>query len=650
MSMRKDYGMSISLNNNKLFRLLRQRGRWQTAALAVLVLAGSVVALSIWMKGSPASANGPVFAVQRGPLTISLSESGTVQNRDQVVLKCGVEGSTTVLWLIPEGTNVKEGDLLMELDSAKLMDDKTRQEITVMNADASFVQARENLEVTKSQTETDIAQAELKFSFATSDLKKYIEGEYPQQVQQANADITIADEELNRANDKLNWSRTLAKEGFITKTELQADELAADKAKIDLDLAKSKLTLLKEWTYQRTLDQLTSDKEQAEKALERVRRKATADVVQAQANKNAREAELTRQTAILDKINQQIAKCHITAPVPGMVVYATTGKANFRGNIEPLEEGRQVRERQELIYLPTTSSMRAEIKVHESSLRKVRSGMPVRITVDALPGRRFHGTVGKIGLLPDAQSAFMNPDLKVYTTEINMDDVAEDLRAGMTCRAEIIVEEYADAIFVPVQSVVRVGGQYMAYVAGGGAPEARPVRVGLDNNRMIRVLEGLDVGEQVLLAPPLAPSSVVTEAAQAAEDQAIRQEAAAVPSPGMSGAGNGRPTTAPAASPASRPSEDAGAPGDRPASRPRMTPEERQQYLDSLTPEQRAELQKRRAARGAAGGQGGDAGPGAPGGTGAAGGGQGGPAGQGGTGGGQGGTRSPQGGGAQAPR
>ena len=76
----------------------------------------------------------------------------------------------------------------------------------------------------------------------------------------------------------------------------------------------------------------------------------------------------------------------------------------------------------------------------------------------------------------------------------------------MTCRAEIIVVQYEDAVFVPVQSVVRVKGKTVVYVAKSGHTEPREVRVGMDNNRMIHIIDGLSVGEPVLLSPPLAPS------------------------------------------------------------------------------------------------------------------------------------------------
>ena len=111
----------------------------------------------------------------------------------------------------------------------------------------------------------------------------------------------------------------------------------------------------------------------------------------------------------------------------------------------------------------------AEVDVHEASLDKVRAGLPAIVTVDALPGKKFIGTVARIAPLPNAQSMWMNPDLKVYTTNINLETIDPDLRSGMSCKAEIIVEQYQDVVYIPVQAVLRVDGQPTVYVVKEGA-------------------------------------------------------------------------------------------------------------------------------------------------------------------------------------
>jgi HlyD family secretion protein len=576
------------------------RSRSLRLGIGVLVAAGIVVvAYAALSGGGNRKSVDPTVNVRKGPLVISVTESGTVQNRDRAVVKSEVEGNNSILFLVAEGTNVKAGDLLVELDSSRLAEDTTQQQITVLNSEATFIRARENLAVTQSQSASDIAKAELAYKFAQQDLTKYMEGEYPRELQKAEAEANIASEELERASDKLEWSQKLEGEGYITPTELKADELSAKRAKINLDLALSAMALLKEYTYQRNLDQLQSDLEQAREALERTKRKASADLVQAEAELKARQSEFDRQKTRLKKMDDQIGKCRIMAPVSGMVVYATTGQGNRWRNVEPLEEGQQVRERQELIYLPTDTAMMVEVKIHEASLRKIRRDMPVRVTVDALPGSVYWGRVGKIGLLPDAQSAWLNPDLKVYSTEIEIEDDSGALRPGMTCRAEILVEQYEDALYLPVQSVARVGGRTVVYLPGEDGPRPKAVEIGLDNNSMVRITEGLEEDQEVLLAPPLAASAAAEEALSAQMKLMKVPPTATAPAP---------QAAAPTREAESQPALDLSklgemSPEERRRAFEKMTPEDRRRMFENITPEQRERMRRMRPGRGGPQGQ-----------------------------------------------
>jgi len=550
---------------------------------AVLMLGGS---------GGAKKNSATLFAVEEGPLTISVTENGTIKNRDQVILKSEVEGRTAILFLIPEGTNVKKGELLVELDGSGLEEQRASQQITVINAEAAFIRARENLAVAKSQAESDVSKATLDLKFAGDDLKKYIEGDYPQALQQADADITIANEEVKRSEEKLNWSRRLHEQRYLSAVDLQADELASKKAKLQLELAENRKQVLEEFSHKRDLEALQSDVEQSKMALERVTRKASADTVQAEADLRAKEQEFERQKAKLEKIETQLKKTKIVAPVDGMVVYATTGRGGGRrDNDQPLAEGQEVQERAELIYLPTAQSMLAEVKIPESSLKKVKVGMPCRVTVDAVPNRLFGGRVAKIAVLPDATSWWGNPDLKVYNTEIHLDEGA-DLRAGMSCRAEIVVETYAQALFVPIQCVVREAGRTVVYRESATGPVPVPVEVGLDNNSMVRILSGVKKGDLVLLNPPLGASA---------------------PAPEVEGAGGPTPAavTPKAAPGGEKPAGAEAAPGTPPngRERPKLTPEERKKMMESLTPEQRQAWEERMKKR-REGGGGGDSGGG----------------------------------------
>ena len=174
----------------------------------------------------------------------------------------------------------------------------------------------------------------------------------------------------------------------------------------------------------------------------------------------------------------------------------------FNMGREPLDEGVQVHERQELIHLPQTQSVLAEVDVHEANLRKIKPGLPAIVTLDALPGERFFGTVSSIAPLPNAGMPWL-ADVKLYKSEVDLETDSALLRSGMTCKAEIVIAQHDDVVYVPVQAVINVDGEPTVYVLEDGAPVARTVKTGLDNNRMICVEEGIEEGEFVLMSPPL---------------------------------------------------------------------------------------------------------------------------------------------------
>ena len=563
----------------------RKRNRIRWILVAVVAIAATVAVGATMMNGSRRNDAGDndaaVFAARRGRLTISVTESGTIKALDQRILKSQVEGQTTIIFLVPEGNFVEKDELVIELDGSKLEDQKVDQFIRVQNAEAAFIRARENREVVKSQGESDVSAAKLDYQFAQEDVKQYLEGEYPKLLMEAESKITLAKEELKRAAEEVDWSATLLQEKYISESEHEQNKLAHKRAELDHALAVVNRDLLHDFTYKRTVTELESDVDQTKMALDRKIRKARADNVQAKADLIAKEAEFRQQQAKLAKIEDQIAKTKIRAPIAGMVVYATSAKGSWRGNAEPLDEGQSVRERQELIYLPTADAMMAEIKVHESSLAKISLDLPVKVTINALPGRNFTGRVSKIAPLPDAASMWLNPDLKVYSTQIVIDGPNRGLRTGMSCQAQIIIERLDDAVYVPVQAVVRVGSQPTVYVKKGENVEARSVELGLHNNRMAHIESGLEEGERVWLTPQL--SAATAKLNESESDEEGKDDAPATEAQPKTSDADAKP-------------REAASEGDKPGRRSEsMTPQQREEMrkrFQNMTPQQREQMRK----------------------------------------------------------
>jgi len=152
-------------------------------AVAVIVVGG--IAWAKFSGGGGFDEAGGVFTVRKGNLRISVSEPGKIEAVTSVALTCEVEGQSTIISIVPEGTYVKEGQVLVELDSADLRERIDEQEITVKSAENSFKNAQEALEIQKNQNESDIKAAQLAVVFAKIDLEKYTAGESDEELARA---------------------------------------------------------------------------------------------------------------------------------------------------------------------------------------------------------------------------------------------------------------------------------------------------------------------------------------------------------------------------------------------------------------------------------------------------------------------------------
>ena len=124
--------------------------------IAVPVIAIAVIAWAKFSGDSGLDEAGGVFKVRRGDLRISVAEPGKIQANKSVALTCDVEGQSTILSIVPEGTYVKEGDVLVELDSADLRERIDSQEITVKSAENASMNAKEAFEIQEKQNESRV--------------------------------------------------------------------------------------------------------------------------------------------------------------------------------------------------------------------------------------------------------------------------------------------------------------------------------------------------------------------------------------------------------------------------------------------------------------------------------------------------------------
>ena len=473
----------------------------KTYALAGLA---GIAALLLWMLSSAGGVNEgntSTFEVIRGDFLVSVTAGGTLEAVNQEVIRNEVDGTSRVIYIIPEGEVVKGGDLLVELDSAEAVEQVNQQKLSFESAVQTFEAAKANLEIEQSQVQSLIDTAILNTNFAYIDYRKFIEGDRLQQLRNAEILIQQAEESLKLNQNQLYWSQRLFDQGFEAKTNLERDQMAVTNGLLSLEQAKTEFKMLELYDLPKLEETYVSALIEASNELTRVILQGTNTLNKAIADLTTQSNTLRLNNERLQREEEQLEKSKIFAPKGGMVVYA---KSRSRFSSESMiEEGAQVRKRQELITLPDTSQMKVDIKIHESQISKVKKGQTTFIVLDQQPDQRYKGIVSKVAPLPDSASFFSDPNLKEYATEILVTDTLPDLKPGVSARAEIVITNIPNTLKIPIQSVTTVDGKQVVFKQTMSGPEPVPVEVGLFNTKFIEVLDGVDAGDAILLAPPL---------------------------------------------------------------------------------------------------------------------------------------------------
>src|SRR6185437_3160178 len=172
---------------------------------------------------------------------VTVSERGSLESSKNEDVFCQVEGGTSIIMILPEGTQVKKGQLVCELDSSALKDQLVNQRITTQGADSAYQNAKLTREV------AEIAVTE------------YEEGIFKQDMQTVLGEIKLAQADLTRSGDRVDWSTRMLKKGYVSMAQKVADDLAFQKAKFAVEQAETKRDVLQKYTKGKTIKELKSE-------------------------------------------------------------------------------------------------------------------------------------------------------------------------------------------------------------------------------------------------------------------------------------------------------------------------------------------------------------------------------------------------------
>lgn len=531
-------------------------------------------------------ATSDLFEVANSDFDITTTATGDLRARNQIEIRNPIDSETQIIEIIPEGSMVKQGDVLVKLNAEPIETRVDEESLQLESARAAHVEAEQAYQIQISENESSKRQAELKVALAELDLAQWLRGEVESKRQELDHAVDRTQKDADRLREKLDKSKALFAKGFYAQDQLKQDELAYEQAEAALDKAKLDKTVY--WDFQHPKDEKKkkSDLEEARAELERSLRQNQSRLASKEADLNNKRQSLQIRQQKHDKAKEQLAGATIKAPNEGLVVYGSSiEQSRWGGDEGPMQVGKKVFPNELLVVLPDTSEMIAAVKVHESLAARIRPGQAASVKVDAAGGKVFSGRVESIGILAEQTSRWMDPNLREYTVRIAIDipkdmshsasesdgpegpalamaqqgatDAApapvklknkgpdHGLKPSMRCEAEIYLGTVKDAITVPIQSVFSDGLLRYVYVPDGNKFTKRLVQVGQRSDRYAEIRAGVSPGERVLIRKP-EPAEVIAKNFDEKELASVglktNEQGVIVPIDGGSRGGPGRGT------------------------------------------------------------------------------------------------------------
>lgn len=312
------------------------------------------------------------------------------------------------------------------------------------------------------------SQAEATLAAAKARLSELLAGSRPEEIAAAQAAVNAAQATLRNAAADLKRIESLDADEIISRQAIDKAREQFGVAQANLDSARKQYELVKKGPRQETIDSARAQVAQSEAALAYAR--------------------------------TQLDYTVIRAPITGTVLEKLAKKGelvsfqNFGGT-----RGAKT----SVVSMADLSDLQVEIDVNESDLNKVHMAQPTEIRMDSLPDVVLKGAVDEIAPEADRQKGTVQ-------VKVRIDNPPPAIHTEVNARVTFLESAQARAsaaptpkIYVPRAALVTVGDSTRVYIVNqAGVAEEKQIKVGDENQRGVRVLDGLKGGEQLVLNPP----------------------------------------------------------------------------------------------------------------------------------------------------
>jgi HlyD family secretion protein len=190
-------------------------------------------------------------------------------------------------------------------------------------------------------------------------------------------------------------------------------------------------------------------------------------------------AQASQSKARLDELRINLSNTIITSPVTGFV---------SRRIVDP---GAFVSQNAPVVEVVDITTVRLVANVIEKDLKELKAGAPTKVEVDAFPDQEFMGRIARV-------SPVLDPATRTAPIEIEIPNPGFLLKPGMYARVSITTNTRKDALVVPANAVVDLGGRRGVFTPVNESAVFRSLQLGSEQGNLIEVLGGLAEGDTII--------------------------------------------------------------------------------------------------------------------------------------------------------
>jgi RND family efflux transporter MFP subunit len=485
----------------------------------ILALIGvGVLALMFFMIGKPNEREQREAAAQQqiiSDLTVPVSFikpvvktlasqivlNGPIRTLDEVDLGSKLAGRIVAVSVV-EGSRVRAGQVIARVDNASLMQQVQQAEAGVAAALSARQQASIQAQISPQQSMAAIRQAEAAVAQARAQLDLLRAGARSQEVAQARERVNSAKAAMDKAKADLDRAKKLFAGDAISRADVEAAQLGYDSALSNYRSAVEGYDALVEGARPQEIRQAEEGVRQAEEQLRLARANSVNDDIRRQQVQQA-DAQLRQAQAQVRLARQALADASIVSPIDGFV----TGK--------PAKVGQVVSPGTPVASIVSLDGVYFEGQVPETEIANVSVGQTATVSLDAIPGRTFTGSV--VAIDPKAESLG-----RLFAARIAISNPGLIVKPGMFGQAVLKLNSIPNAVTVPVDAVRKIDNKSYVFVKNGDVARRVQVKVGQQDGTSIQVI-GLSANEDVILKG----KDLLQDGSKIREDKASAEKAEA---------------------------------------------------------------------------------------------------------------------------